>query len=263
MDLDIRGNAALITASSSGLGKVSAKALAREGVDVVINGRDEKRLEDAATEIEAVATGTVITQPGDLTDADDVETLVERTVSEFGRLDHLVTSAGGPPRMGPLDATEEDWYDTFDLLVMSVVRLVQHAEPHLAADSGGTITNITSRSVKRANPGNVLSSSIRMAVVGFEKTLSRELAPEIRANAVLPGSHETPRVTESLERSVEDGTYDRMENALADKTSSIPVDRLGDPMETGDLVAYLSSPRSGFINGQAIVVDGGSMDSTF
>lgn len=263
MDLQIDGNAALITASSSGLGKASAKALAREGVDVVINGRDEDRLADAVTEIREVADGDVVPQSSDLTDAGDIETLVERTVSEFDRLDHLVTSAGGPPRLGPLEASDEDWRDAFDLLVLSVVRSVRAAEPHLKADSGGTIVNIASRSVKRANPGNVLSSSVRMGVVGFEKTLSKELAPDVRANAVLPGSHDTPRVTGSLKRGVEDGTYESMDAALEDKTGPIPAARLGDPMETGDLVAYLSSPRSGFLTGQAIAIDGGSMDSTF
>lgn len=263
MDLQIAGNAALVTASSSGLGKASAKALAREGVDVVINGRDEDRLADAVTEIEEVAVGKVVGQPGDLTEADDIEVLVERTVSEFGRLDHLVTSAGGPTKLGPLEADEKDWYDAFDLLVMSVVRLVNQAEPHLADNGGGTITNITSRSVKRSNANNVLSSAVRMSVVGFEKTLSKELAPEIRANAVLPGSHNTPRVMEPLERSIDAGTYESMEEALESKTHTIPVNRLGDAMETGDLVAYLSSPRSGFINGQAIVIDGGAMNSVF
>lgn len=263
MDLNIDGNAALVTASSSGLGKASAKALAREGVDVVINGRDEDRLADASKDIKEVAAGRVVSQPGDLTEADDIEVLVERTVSEFGRFDHLVTSAGGPPILRPLDADEDDWYDAFDLLVMSVVRLVNHAEPYLADDDGGTITNITSRSVKRSNPGNVLSSSVRMGVIGFEKTLSKELAPEIRANAVLPGSHNTPRVLGPLEKSVDDGTYDNLEDALENKAQAIPVGRLGDAMETGDLVAYLSSPRSGYINGQAIVIDGGAMDSTF
>lgn len=174
-----------------------------------------------------------------------------------------MTSAGGPPILRPLDADEDDWYDAFDLLVMSVVRLVNHAEPFLADDDGGTITNITSRSVKRSNPGNVLSSSIGMGVIGFEKTLSKELAPEIRANAVLPGAHNTPRVLRPLEKSVSDDKYENMEDALEDKAQAIPVGRIGDAMETGDLVAYLSSPRSGYINGQAIVIDGGAMDSTF
>jgi 3-oxoacyl-[acyl-carrier protein] reductase len=262
MELQLEGNAALLTASSSGLGKASANALAREGVDVVLNGRDEDRLADAVSEVATVATGDVVGQPGDLTEPDDIELLVDRALSEFGRLDHLVTSAGGPTRLAPLEADEEDWYHAFDLLVMSVVRLVNRAAPHLAADGGGTITNITSRSVKSANPENVLSSAVRMSVVGLEKTLSKALAPEIRANAVLPGAHETPRVTEPLEQSVAAGTYERMEQALESRTQSVPVGRLGEPMETGDLVAYLSSPRSGFINGQAIVIDGGAMDST-
>lgn len=263
MDLQIEGNAALITASSSGLGKASAKALAREGVNVVLNGRDTDRLADAVAEVKEVAAGSVVGQPGDLTKADDIEALVKRTVSEFDRFDHLVTSAGGPPRLRPLEAKDEDWYDAFDLLVLSVVRLVREAEPHLAADGGGTITTITSRTVKSASPSNVLSSSVRMAVVGLEKTLSKELSPEVRVNAVLPGAHDTPRVIGPLERMVEQGDYNSIAEARQSRTESIPADRLGEPIETGDLVAYLSSPRSGFITGQAIVIDGGALDSTF
>ncbi|WP_418279919.1 SDR family oxidoreductase [Halorubrum sp. DTA98] len=263
MDLHIDGNAALVTASSSGLGKAAATALAREGVDVVVNGRDEERLAEAVVSIEEHATGRVVGQPGDLTKPADVERLVERTVSEFGRLDHLVTSAGGPPRLRPLAADDADWYDAFDLLVMSVVRLVREAQPHLIADGGGTITNVTSRSVKRINPGNVLSSSVRMAVIGFEKSLAAELAPDVRVNAVLPGSHDTERVTGPLKRSVAEGTYDDMDEALAETTESIPMGRLGAPIETGDLIAYLSSPRSGYVTGQAIVIDGGRMETAF
>ena len=263
MDLEIEENSALITASSSGLGKASAKALASEGVNVIMNGRDEDRLSSAVREVEEVASGCVIGQPGDLTNSEDIDVLVERTVSEFGGIDHLVTSAGGPPRLRPKDADDEDWYNAFNLLVMSVVRLTREAEPYLRRDGGGTIVNITSRSVKRASPSNVLSSSVRMGVIGLEKTLSEDFAPEIRANAVLPGSHSTPRVMDPLNQSVEDGEYQTIEEAIRSRTRDIPVGRLGDPMETGELVAYLSSPRSGFINGQAIVIDGGAINSTF
>jgi len=262
MDLNIDGNAAVVLASSSGLGKASATALAREGVDVVVNGRDEEKLDDAVAEIASTATGDVVGHAGDITDESDVESLVERPVEEFGRLDHLVTSAGGPPRLRPLEADDEAWYRAYDLLVISVVRAVREAEAHLRADGGGTIVNITSRIVKEGRPGNVLSSSVRMAVLGFEKTLSQSLAPEIRANAVLPGSHETPRVTDGLEDAVEDGEFDSYEDAYADRVTEIPVGRIGDPMELGDMVAYLSSPRSGFTNGQAIVLDGGQGSST-
>lgn len=261
MDLQIHGNTALVTASSSGLGKASAKALAREGVNVVINGRDEAQLEEAKSEVEDVATGEVVAQPGDLTDEDDIEALVQTTVDEFGGLDHLVTSAGGPPSGPFLETDDEDWYQAYDLLVMSVVRLAREAEPHLREGDGGTIVNITSRSVKEAIDSLVLSNSVRMSVIGLEKTLSKEFAPDIRANAVLPGPHETARIKELVEQAVDRGEYDSYEEGLEARGSGIPVGRIGDPMELGNTVAFLSSPESGFINGVSVPIDGGSGSS--
>ncbi|MEF8841107.1 MAG: SDR family oxidoreductase [Haloarculaceae archaeon] len=257
MDLEIEGNAALVMASSSGLGKASATALAREGVDVLINGRDEDRLEAAAEEVRETATGEVVPVVGDLTDREDVEGLVESTVEAFDGLDHLVISSGGPTRLRFGETTDEDWYEAYDLLVMSVVRAVRAATPHLR-DGGGTIVNITSRVVKEVSPSNVLSSSVRMAVIGLEKTLSTELAPNVRANAVLPGAHRTPRITDGAEEAVERGEFGSLEDALAERAEGVPLERIGDPMELGDTVAFLSSPRSGYIDGQAVVIDGGS-----
>ncbi|RLM53429.1 SDR family NAD(P)-dependent oxidoreductase [Halobellus sp. Atlit-31R] len=253
----ISGNAALVTASSDGLGYASAHALADRGVDLVVNGRDEARLERAVAELDAVGSGRVVGQPGDLTDADDVKTLVARTVDEYGRLDHLVTNAGGPPSGPFLETDDDDWYHAFDLLVMSVVRLVRDAAPHLRADGGGTIVNITSRSVKEAIDSLVLSNSVRMSVVGLEKTLSKELAPEVRANAVLPSPHETSRIQELVEQSVERGDYQSYEEGLAARGANVPLGRLGDPAELGDVVAFLCSERSSYVNGVAIPVDGG------
>jgi len=260
MDLEIDGNAALVTASSSGLGKASAKALAQEGANVVINGRDEDRLEEAREEIEAVAEGEVVAQPGDLTDPDDISALVETTVEAFGTVDHLVTSAGGPPSGAFLDTTDEDWYEAYDLLVMSVVRLAREAAPHLEEGDGGTIVNITSRTVKEAKENLVLSNSVRMAVVGLEKTLSKELAPDVRTNTVLPGSHETSRIENLIDSAIERGDYEDYEDGLEDWSDN-PLGRIGDPMELGDTVAFLSSPKSGYINGAALQIDGGSIGS--
>lgn len=257
MDLEIGGNAALVTASSSGLGKASAKALAREGANVVINGRDEDRLEEAREEVEEVATGEVVAQQGDLTDADDITALVETTVEEFGTVDHLVTSAGGPPSGAFLETTDEDWYEAYDLLVMSVVRLAREAEPYLKEGNGGTIVTITSRSVKEAIDSLVLSNSVRMGVIGLEKTLSKEFAPEVRSNAVLPGPHETARIQNLVEAAIERGEYDDYEEGLKDWAGN-PLDRIGDPIELGNTVAFLSSPKSGYINGTALPIDGGS-----
>ena len=256
MDLQIEGNAALVTASSGGLGKASATALAREGANVVINGRDEAGLASTREEIEAVATGEVVAHSADLTDADEIAALVEATVDEFGTIDHLVTSAGGPPSGSFLDTDDEDWQHAYDLLVMSVVRLARESHPHLTEGDGGTIVNITSRSVKEAIDSLVLSNSVRMSVIGLEKTLSKELAPEVRCNAVLPGTHETPRIEDLVEQAVERGEYDSYQDGLADWGTG-PLERIGDPMELGNTVAFLCSPRAGFINGQSIVVDGG------
>ena len=172
-----------------------------------------------------------------------------------------MTSAGGPPSGPFLETTDEDWYDAFDLLVMSVVRLVRKAAPHLREGDGGTIVNITSKSVKEAIDALVLSNSVRMSVIGLEKTLSLELAPEVRANAVLPGAHETARIRELVEQGVERGDYESYEAGLEARGSDNPLGRIGDPMELGEVVAFLSSPRSSYVNGVAIPIDGGQGSS--
>lgn len=262
MDLGIDGNVAVVAASSSGLGKASAKAFAREGVDVVINGRDEDRLSAAAKDIRTDASGVVRTYPGDLTDPEMPADLIEYAVSEFGGLDHLVTNAGGPPSGAFLDVEDEEWEAAFELLVMSAVRLIRAAADPLAADDGGTIVTITSRSVKEAIESLVLSNAVRMGVMGLEKTVADELAPAVRTNAVLPGSHETPRIRELVEDAVERGEYDSYEAGLAAWSEDVPLERIGDPAEFGNVVAFLSSERASYINGEAVLVDGGSVDAT-
>ncbi len=262
MELEISGNTALVTASSSGLGKASATELAREGVNVVINGRDKGRLEKAAKEIREVATGTVVTQQGDLTTKEDVEQLVNRTVEEFGTIDHLVLSAGGPPSGPFLETTDEEWLDAYDLLVMSVVRTVRMAAPHLRdGETTGTIVTITSRSVKEAIDSLVLSNAVRMSVIGLEKTISKELAPDVRANAVLPGPHETARIRELIEQGVERGEYSSYEDGLTERGKGNPRGQIGEPKKFGKTVTFLCSPCSDHINGTALPIDGGAGSS--
>jgi 3-oxoacyl-[acyl-carrier protein] reductase len=263
MDLELAGNTALVTASSSGLGKASARALAAEGANVVVNGRSEDRLAAAVDDIRADAhpDATVIGHAADITDPDAIEELVERPVDEFGGLDHLVTSAGGPPAKSFLETTDQEWYDAFDLLVMSVVRAVRAAEPHLRADGGGTIVTIASITVKEPKDNLVLSNAVRSGAVGLEKMLSKELAPEIRANAVLPGTHETPRVEDVVEQGVERGDHDSYDAGVEEWADRIPAGRLGDPMELGRTVAFLSSPQSAFLSGVAVPIDGGESNS--
>lgn len=259
MDLGIAGDAALVLAGTGGLGLASAEALAEAGVDVAVCGRDEDRLERAEDRLSTAGSGAVLGVSADITDPDDVEEFVGRTVDEFGRLDHVVTSAGGPPPGSFLETDDAAWYDAYDLLVMSVVRTIRAAHPTLVADGGGTIVTITSRTVKEVLDGLVLSNAVRRAVLGLTKTLSEELAPEIRANTVLPGTHETSRIEEVIEDGIDRGEYADYEAGLADWTEGIPLERVGEPRELGDTVAWLSSTRSSYINGAAVPVDGGSM----
>ncbi|KZN25175.1 oxidoreductase [Haladaptatus sp. R4] len=261
MDLGLEENTALVTASSSGLGLASAKALAREGANVVICARSEEGLEEAKAEIEELGGGDVLAVPTDITDPDEIEALIELTVDEFGGLDHLVTSAGGPPSGPFLDITERDWYAAYDLLVMSVVWLTKQAHPYLVDSDAGTVVNITSTSVREAIDGLVLSNAVRRGVIGLMQTQAREFAPDIRVNAVLPGSHETPRIRELVEQSLERGEYDNYEEGLADWADGIPMERVGDPKELGDVVAFLSSDRASFVNGVALPIDGGKLRS--
>ena len=260
MDLGLEDDTAIVAASSSGLGRASARALASEGANVVINGRDEERLEAAADAIREDATGEVVAQPGDLTEPDDISALVDRAVDEFGGIDHLVTNAGGPPSGPFMETTDEDWYQAFDLLVMSVVRLTREAAPHLQ-DGGGTITCLTSHSVKEAIDDLVLSNSVRMGVVGLEKTLAREFAPDVRANTVMPGAHATDRMEYLIESSVERGEFESYEESEAAWTDDIPMDEMGDPERFGQIVAFVASDVAGHVNGEALMVDGGTSRS--
>jgi len=261
MDLHLDGNAALVTASSSGLGLASAKALAREGADVAICGRTESDLEDARATVDAEGPGDVLAHPTDITDRKQVEALVDATAEAFGGIDHVVTSAGGVPSGAFLDMDDQAWYQAYDTLVMSHVWTLRAAQPLLAKSDAGSITSITSTSVREAIDGLVLSNAVRRAVVGTVKTVAREWAPEIRANVVMPGAHETPRIEELIEQAIERGEYDSYEEGLADWSTPIPLDRIGDPMELGDAVAFLASERASFVTGATIPVDGGRLRS--
>lgn len=165
--------------------------------------------------------------------------------------------------MRALKPRDDEWYEAFDLLTMSVVRLVRQAADHLRSDDGGSIVAIASIAAKRAGSGNVLSSSVRTSVIGFEKMLSKDLGPDIHANAVLPGIHETPRLQDVFEAAVEQGEYDSYEEAKVARVESIPVDQIGDPDAFGDAVAFLCSDQASQINGAAVPIDGDESDSIF
>ncbi|MEF8882615.1 MAG: SDR family oxidoreductase [Halapricum sp.] len=261
MDLELDGNAALCTAATSGLGLASAEALAREGCDVAVCGTTEEHVERAREQLQEVGDGDVLAVQTDITDPDAVEAFVDATVEEFGRLDHVVTSAGGPPSGAFTEMTERDWYEAYDLLVMSYVWTTRAALPHLRDDGGGSIVAITSRSVREVIDDLVLSNSVRRAVIGLVKTQAREFAPEVRVNAVLPGAHETARIEELVEAAVERGEYEDYEAGLDDWADGVPLGRIGDPSELGDVIAFLASQRASYVTGTEVPIDGGSLRS--
>jgi len=261
MDLGLDGNAALVTASSAGLGKGCARALAREGAHVTICGRDPDRLAAAESDLDDLGEGQVTGVRTDLTDPDDVAALVEATAEAHGGIDHVVLSSGGPPSGPFLEMDDTDWQAAYDGLVMSAVRTLRAAHPHLVASDHGSVVAITSVSVAEAIDGLVLSNAVRRAVSGLVQTLAREWAPDVRVNSVLPGTHDTGRIQDLIAESVERGEYPDYEAGRAGRVADTPLGTMGDPDDFGNAVAFLASPRAPFITGAEVPIDGGRLQA--
>jgi 3-oxoacyl-[acyl-carrier protein] reductase len=257
MDLGLAGKVALLSASSKGLGFAAAETMAAEGARVVINGRHQADVDQAVAAIRQAggeAAGIVV----DVTETGAAQRLVDFAVEQFGAIDILVTNAGGPPG-GTFDSTPlEAWEQALELTLMSAVRLIRAALPHLRQSDSGSVLTITSVSVKEPIAGLLLSNAIRPGVVGLTKTLAQELAADgIRANSILPGWTRTSRVDELLAyRAEANGTS--VEEEMGKITGGNPMRRMGEPAEFGRVAAFLVSPAASYVNGVMIQVDGGS-----
>jgi len=258
MDLGLAGKVALITAASSGLGAATATAFAREGARLVICARNEAPLSAAGRRI-AQETGTqVLTIQADVSKPADVDNLVATAVDRFGRLDVLVTNAGGPPSGNFFDVSQDDWEKAVQLTLMSAVRLFYAVVPVMRRQGGGSILAITSISVKQPLDNLILSNSLRLGVIGLVKSLSNELAADgIRVNAICPGWTRTERVDQLLQaRAAKSGLTPEEEAAKI--TAGIPMGRMADPEEFGRAAVFLASPAASYVTGVSLLVDGGT-----
>lgn len=256
MDLGLQGRAAVVTASSKGLGRAVAELLAAEGCDVAICARNEDALRE--TEALLLKTGVrVRATVADVSKPEDCRRVVEGAAAEFGRLDIVVPIAGGPPP-GPFDAFDDAAYRAaIELNLMSVVRLCGAAVPFMRERRWGRIVTVQSVAIKQPLQGLVLSNTARAGVAGFCKTLANELAADgITVNTVCPGPTMTDRIRRLANDAVEKAGM-TFEDAIKAFESDIPMRRLGTPEEVASMVVYLASEPAAFTTGCTIQVDGG------
>lgn len=256
MDLGLRGKVALVAAASRGLGRAIGEELASEGASLVICARDRARLEQARGAI-ASRGADVHAVAADVATTEGIARVVQEALGRFGRVDVLVTNAGGPPA-GPFEAHGWDvWARAVDLNLRSAVELTRAVLPGMKERRWGRVLNVTSISVKQPVENLVLSNSIRAAVTGMARTLATEVAPfGITVNNLLPGWTRTERIDELAEANAarQGITPDAYRERIA---SEIPMHRLGDPREFAALAAFLASERASYITAQSVAVDGG------
>jgi 3-oxoacyl-[acyl-carrier protein] reductase len=252
MDLGLREQVAIVTGSSRGLGLASATALAAEGCRVTLCGRTPGTLEAAAAAVRAAAGGDdrVLAIRGDVTRAEDLESIVARTVETFGSLDVLVNNVATAGGAGLLDTSDAEWQEAIDQTLMPTIRASKLAVPHMQRRGAGSIVIIASIFGREAG-GRMTYNAVKAAQISLGKSLAQQLASSnIRVNSVSPGSI-----------LFAGGSWWKRQqqnpDAIADFVKTeLPFGRFGRPEEVGDVVAFLASPRASWISGTSVVVDG-------
>ncbi|MEK6333985.1 MAG: SDR family oxidoreductase [Acidobacteriota bacterium] len=257
MNLGLKGKVALVAAASRGLGRAVAEELASEGAALVLCSRQAETISKTAIEI-AESTGTeVLALRADVSNAQDVATLVRSGIERFGRIDILVTNGGGPPAGQFESFSHEQWEAAARLTLFSAVELARNVLPGMKERGWGRILNITSIAVKQPVENLMLSNSLRAAVTGFARTLANEVATfGITVNNIMPGYTRTERV-EELSRMMAEREGISPGDFVARWEREIPMRRLGEPREFAALAAFLVSERASYITGTSIPVDGG------
>ncbi len=258
MDLGIKGRRALVCASSKGLGRGCAEALAAAGVDLVLNARGAEALEATAEAIRAEYGVDVVAVAADIT----TEAGRRAVLDKAGSIDILVTNAGGPPPGMWSDWKREDFIAALDSNMLTPIALMTELMPKMIDRGWGRVVNITSQSVKAPIPALGLSNAARTGLTGYVAGTSRQVAPfGVIVNNMLPGIHDTDRAV-SLDGGVSQKEGISMAEARKRREATIPARRYGTAAEFGAMCAFLCSEKAGFIVGQNILVDGGGTNAT-
>lgn len=259
MDLGLAGKVALVAAGSKGLGFGAARALAREGAHVSLCSREQAGVESAVRQLEDETGAEVMGVACDVRRPDDITNWVRQTAERWGRVDALLVNAGGPPAAYFRDISDAQWQAAFELTLMSTVRMIRAALPHMPP--GSSILAITSSSVREPIEQLGLSTVMRAGVAGLLKTLADELAPDgIRVNNLVPGRIDTDRVAH-LDQNTANRLGISFEEARERSLTKIPLGRLGTIDDFGAAAAFLLSPAAAYITGATLRVDGGQMRS--
>jgi len=262
MDLGLTNKVALVTAASQGLGAASALALAQQGCKVILSSRTEEIHQTAEKIRKETKNQNIQSFLCDVTNELQIQSLVTKIMDLYGKIDILILNSGGPPKGNWEDVTSKNFEESFQLVFMPVVRFCKAVVPIMKKQKSGSIVAIQSGSVKQPISGLILSNSIRMATIGLLKSLSNELGPyNIRINSINPGTHYTARVTVGVEQRAKTTgkSIKEIENEMC---VEIPLRRFNTAENFGQNVAWLASDVAGYIHGQAIVVDGGRVQST-
>lgn len=257
MDLGLKDRVAIVAASSEGLGKAVALGLGREGAKLALCARTESTLAATAEQIRRETGVEVLARPVDVTLEGGVRAFVQAALAQFGRVDIVVTNAGGPPSKPFAATTVDDWERAVQLNFMSTLYFARETLPVMQKRKWGRFITITSIAVKQPVEGLVLSNAVREAVVGLVKTLSNEYGGDnVLVNNVCPGFTRTARLDDLSGRLA---ASEGVEPAEIQRrwSSQIPLRRLGTPEEFANLVVFLASERASYITGASISVDGG------
>lgn len=256
MSRDLEGRVALVTGASAGLGFAAARTLARRGARLALSSRGGEKLERARAAL-AEAGAEVVAVPADVSRLPDLESLVAQVEHRLGPVDVLVANGGGPAAKPALEITEADWEAGIPLAFLFVPRLCRLVVPGMRRRRWGRVVAINSVSTRQPIPGLGVSNALRPAVVGYLKTLSREVAADgVTVNAVLPGFTLTERQDEHFhERAARAGTS--RDELIAELAADVPAGRLADADEIGSVIGFLCSPQASYLTGQSVVVDGG------